>query len=116
MSKILDNLSKKLGKTVEDATVTGNGVTTNYGSTLSGTIDLSGVTVVNITVPLTNTYVLVMNSTNPTIYFSLDYGTTDNFYTPANPVTGDNQIYAVMNFPVTQIVFLGNEGDTWYIV
>ena len=115
MTTNLDGLSAKLGRTVEDALITTSGTSTNYGSPLFGTLDNTGVTVINITVPLSSTYVLALNSTNPEIYFNFDFGTTDNYYAPT-PISGDNQIYSVMSFPVTQIVFVGNEGDTWYIV
>ena len=99
-------------------TVTTSGVSTNYGSTLSGTLDVSGETVVNITVPLQSPFVVVLNSSgSPAITFNLDQGTTANYYSAPNLVTsGSDQIYSVITFPVTQLKFVGDEGDTWYIV
>lgn len=99
-------------------TVTTSGVSTNYGSTLSGTLDASGETVVNITVPLQLPFVVVLNSSgSPAITFNLDQGTTANYYAVPNLVTsGSDQVYSVINFPVTQLKFEGDEGDTWYIV
>lgn len=86
----------------------------NYGSPIKGTLTATtaNVAVTQLNFPST----LVMNSTSsPTIKLSLDGGTT--FYPAVTPTgTETGQIYYVLNFPVTNILFTGAIGDTYAIL
>ena len=89
-------------------------MTTNYGSPITGTIDNTGSTVVNVTGQLTQTSTIVLNSSEGAMAFSLDGGTLFYDITPTATQTG--QMYFVLTFPVTAIGFSGAEGDTWAIL
>ena len=117
---ILDNLSHVVGRQLTDAMVTTSGISTNYGSAINGVIDNTGATVVNITTPVSIPASLSLTSVAANgqgISYSQDNGQT--FFFPTQTQTDTNikyNIAYVLNFPVTQIVFIGDAGDTWYIV
>jgi hypothetical protein len=91
-------------------------MTTNYGSPITGTLDATGSTVVNVTGLLTPNSTLVLNSSDggKAMAFSLDGGTLFYEITPTG--TQNGQLYFVLSFPVTNIGFSGAEGDTWAIL
>ena len=91
-------------------------MTTNYGSPITGTLDATGNTVVNVTNLLTPSSTLVLNSNaeGAAMAFSVDSGTLFYDITPTGTQSG--QKYFVLTFPVTSIGFAGAEGDTWAIL
>ena len=91
-------------------------MTTNYGSPITGTLNVTASAVVNVTGQLTQSSTLVLNSTagGAAMAFSLDGGNLFYEITPTGTQTG--QMYFVLNFPVTAIGFTGAEGDTWAIL
>ena len=87
----------------------------NYGSPITGifTGTTAAVEVPNVVYPAT----IVLNSSDETreIQFSLDNGIS--YYDAVTPTgTSTDQIYYVLNFPVTTIKFTGVADDTYSII